>query len=284
MHVVPRKLALFVAASLAVAGNAQSQSSSEILQRMLDAHVERADGVDNYTLVQEVMGFESEMYFEKEMAEGLPMFRLRQTKMGGRVITQPDADDAGWERMYQLLPELMERAEYVGRGEAHGFRVHVIEIRNLDEVDFAPIPESDGSEFAPETMRLHVDADQWIVRRAELSGSVTSEGQQHDFTADVEMTDYRDVEGMLHPHLVTMSVSGLADAMGVSNEDMAEMREQLEEMKKQMEQMPEAQRKMMEQMMSQRMAGLEQMLGDSGDGAMTIEMRVKELRVNSGRP
>jgi hypothetical protein len=277
-------MVLYIAVAVAAAGSAHGQSASQILQHMLDAHVQRAERVDNYTLIQEVMGFDSEMYFEKETVDGLPMFHLRQTKVGGRTISQPDADDAGWERMYQLLPELMERADYAGRGDVHSFPVHVIEVRDLHEVDFAPIPDSEGSEFVPETMTLHVDADQWIVRRAELSGSMTANGQQHDFTADVEMTDYREIEGMLHPYVVTVKVSGLADAMGMSEEDMAELREQLEEMKQQMEQMPEAQRKMVEQMMSQRMAGLEQMLGNSGDGAMTIEMRVKELLVNSGRP
>ncbi|MGD8728020.1 MAG: hypothetical protein PVH40_10265, partial [Gemmatimonadales bacterium] len=89
---------------------------------------------------------------------------------------------------------------------------------------------------------------------------------------------------MLHPFLVTVEVRGLADAMGVSPQEMAELREQLDEMKKQLAEMPEAQRKMVEGMMEQRMAGLEQMLQNSGDGAMTIEMRVKELRVNSGPP
>jgi hypothetical protein len=265
-------------------GSAHGQSAQDVLQQMLDTYVERSEGVENYTLVQEVMGFESEMYFEKETMDGLPMFRLRQSKVGGRVINQPDADDMGWERMYQLMPELMQRAEYVGRGDAAGFPVHVVSVRNLHEIDFSPLPESEGSDFVPETMTLHVDADEWIVRRAELSGTMTAEGQQHDFTADVAMTDYREVGGMLHPFLVTVNVKGLAEAMGVSSENMAELRQQLDEMKKQMEQMPEAQRQMMERMMQQQMANVEQMLEGDGDGGMTIEVRVKDLLVNGGPP
>jgi len=104
----------------------------------------------------------------------------------------------------------------------------------------------------------------------------------NDFTATTDLTDYREVEGMWHPFLVTVKVSGLAEATGVDDAEMARLRAQVDEMKKQMEQMPEAQRKMMEQMMEQRMSGFEEMLQGAGDGTMTIEVRVKELRVNSG--
>ena len=276
-------LAPIMLAATAV-GTAHGQSAQEVLQHMLDTYVERSQGVENYTLVQQVMGFESELYFEKEMMDGLPVFRLRQSKVGGRVISQPDADDMGWERMYQLMPELMQHAEYVGRADAQGFPVHVVAVRNLHEIDFSPLPESEQADFVPETMTLHVDADQWIVRRAELSGTMIAEGEQHDFTADVAMTDYREVGGMLHPFLVTVNVQGLAEAMGMDSEKMAELQQQLEAAKKQMEQMPEAQRKMMEDMMQQQMANLEQMLEGDGEGGMTIEVQAKELLVNSGPP
>jgi hypothetical protein len=284
MRHVARSLLLPVVLALATAGTAQGQSAQDVLQHMLDTYVERSEGVEDYTLVQEVMGFESEMYFEKETLDGLPMFRLRQSKVGGRVLTQPDEDDMGWERMYQVMPELMQRAEYVGRADAGGFPVHVVAVRSLHEIDFSPLPESEGSDFVPETMTLHVDADQWIVRRAELSGTMTAEGKQHDFTADVAMTDYREVGGMLHPFLMTVNVQGLAEAMGMDSEKMAELQQQLEAAKKQMEQMPEAQRQTMERMMQQQMANLEQMMEGDGEGGMAIEVRVKDLRVNSGPP
>ena len=61
-----------------------------------------------------------------------------------------------------------------------------------------------------------------------------------------------------------------------------ETRKQYEEMKKQMAEMPEEQRKMMESMMKGQMEQFEQML--SKDGPMSIEVTVKELRVNSGPP
>ena len=282
MRHAARILLPLLAIAFAVTDSARGQSAAEIFQRMLETHVQHAEGVENYTLVQEVMGFESEMYFEKETMNGLPVFRLRQSNVGGRVISQPDEDDAGWERLYQLVPELTQRSEYLGRSETHGYPVHVIDVSNLHEIDFLPIPGSDEADFVPDRMTLHVDADQYIVRWAEITGTMTANGEQHDFTASTDLTDYREVGGMLHPFLVTVKVSGLAEAMGVDDEEMAQLRGQIEEMKKQMEQMPEAQRKMLEQMVEQQMAGLEQMLQGGGEGAMTIEVRVKELLVNSG--
>jgi hypothetical protein len=61
-----------------------------------------------------------------------------------------------------------------------------------------------------------------------------------------------------------------------------ETRKQYEEMKQKMAELPEDQRKMMESMMKGQMEQFEQML--SKDGPMSIEVTVKELRVNSGPP
>ncbi len=282
MRVPARCLHLVVLITLFVSGSLHSQSAGEVLQRMLDTHLRQSANVENYTVVQEVMGFETQLYFEKELVNDQPTFRLRQSRVGGRIISQPEDDAAGWERLYQLIPELTRRAEYVGRSETHGFPVHVIEVRGLQELEFSPIPDSDEADFVPEKMLLHVDADRWIVRWAELTGTVTTRGGQHDFTATTDLTDYRDIEGLVHPFLITVRVIGLAEAMGVADTDMAQLRAQIEEMKKQMEQMPEAQRRMMEQMLEQRLAGFEDMLEGGGEGAMTVEIRVKELRVNSG--
>ena len=80
---------------------------------------------------------------------------------------------------------------------------------------------------------------------------------------------------MLHPFLMDVTVEGFGEAMD------PEMQEQLAEMKRELEQMPEAQRKMVEQMMRAQIENLEQM-GD--EGGMKIQIKVKELRVNSGPP
>ncbi len=62
---------------------ASAQSPADIVERMLDAYERNTASVENYTVVQEVMGIESELYFEKEMIEGRPVFQLRGSSSAG---------------------------------------------------------------------------------------------------------------------------------------------------------------------------------------------------------
>lgn len=53
---------------------ALAQSGEEIARTALERYAERVSGVDDYTVVQEVMGEEVTLHFEKEMEDGFPTF------------------------------------------------------------------------------------------------------------------------------------------------------------------------------------------------------------------
>jgi len=284
MSTTPRVLVSSIALTLTLAVGAAAQSAADILTRTLEAYEHRMDGIDNYTLVQDVMGMESVMYFEKEVTGGRPVVHLKRMTVGGRSMSTAGDAEKGWDQFYAMVPELASHAHYLGREEVHGFPVHVVEVRDLQDLDFIDVPHPEDADFRLETAKLFIDADQWVMRRAEIAGQVTTNGQHHDVTSVTDLTDYREVHGMLYPFLVTVQMQGLGAAMGMSDADMAEARKQLDEMKQQMERMPEAQRAMMEQMLRQQTAAMEQMLGGEGGNGMTVEMRVKRVDVNSGPP
>ena len=77
---------------VALAPGLGAQSASDIVGRMLDEYARRAERVDDYTLVQQVMGFETVSYFEKEMVDGRPVFRLRGGTTAGTARRPPDED------------------------------------------------------------------------------------------------------------------------------------------------------------------------------------------------
>jgi len=280
----PRILVSLLALTLILAVGSAAQSAADILNRTLETYEHRMEGIDNYTLVQEVMGMESVMYFEKEVAGGRSVVHLKHMTVAGRSMNTTGDAEKGWDQFYAMVPEFASHSHYLGRDEVQGFPVHVVEVRDLHELDFIDVPQPDDAEFRWDTAKLFIDSDQWVVRRAEIAGQVTTNGQSHDVTSVTDLKDYRDVHGMLHPFLVTVQMQGLGAAMGVYDADMAEARKQLDEMKKQMDQMPEAQRAMMEQMLRQQTAAMEQMLGGGGGNGMTVEMRVKRLDVNTGPP
>jgi len=280
----PRVLVSLLALTLILAVGSAAQSAADILNRTLETYEHRMEGIDNYTLVQEVMGMETVMYFEKEVNAGRPFVHLRHMMVAGRSMNTTGGAEKGWDQFYAMVPEFASHAHYLGQDEVQGYPVHVVEVRDLHELDFIDVPQPDDADFRWDTAKLFIDSDQWVVRRAEIAGQVTTNGQSHDVTSVTDLKDYRDVHGMLHPFLVTVQMQGLGAAMGVSDADMAEARKQLDEMKQQMDQMPAAQRAMMEQMLRQQTAAMEQMLGSGGGSGMTIEMRVTRLDVNTGPP
>ena len=256
--------------------NTQAQSAADVINAMVSAYEKNAENVDNYTLVQETMGVETVSYFEKEMISGHPDFRLRQTSAMGMVVKPEDAEEGRWDQFYAMAPELIARATYEGRDDVGGNAVHVVSVTDLNEIGFGPGATQGNQDFEPQRAKLFIDVDESLMRRMVFEGQMTKDGQTHDITSTVDFQDYREVEGMVQAFLITVSMQGLGGSMD------DESRKQYEEMKKELAEMPEEQRKMVEKMMQGQLAQYEQMM--EGEGGMTVEMRVKELRVNSGPP
>ena len=275
MLVPARVLSAALVIVVALPAAARAQSAADILNRMLSEYESRSQGVENYTIVQETMGMETVTYFEKETVDGHPVFRLRSTQAAGMVMTEHDSENDGWDEFYSLAPQMVSHAEYQGRERIEGRDVHVVVVNDLDEIGFGQGPAPEDADFQPERGRFYVDAEQWVVRRMEFEGSMTTQGETHEVKSIADFRDFREMDGMLHPFLMDVTVEGLGEAMDPA------MQQQLEEMKRELEQMPGAQRKMVEQMMKAQIENLEQM-GD--EGGMKIQIKVKELRVNSGPP
>jgi hypothetical protein len=108
-----------------------------------------------------------------------------------------------------------------------------------------------------------------------MEGEMESDGQKQPFSMTSLMTDYREVEGMLHPFLISVLVEGAIP--GMSEGEVEELRQQMADMEKQLAEMPESQRAMVEGMMKPQMERLEQMLGGGG---MEVTIQTKEVRVN----
>ena len=115
------RLAIFgTVARLAVAiptAPLSAQSASDIVERMLSEYARRAEGVENYTLIQDAMGFETISYFVKEMDEGRPVFRLQRTLAGG--MDASGDGDGSLDEISSKGDEPEARAVYVGVRRAH---------------------------------------------------------------------------------------------------------------------------------------------------------------------
>ena len=271
MRLALRRFLLAAASTALVAVPSSAQSPKEIFDRMLAEYERQIAGVDNYTVVQEMMGMQAVMYFEKEIVDGRPMMRLKQSSVGG--VTSASDEEDSLNELYAMMPELVDHATYGGRDRVDGHAVHVVNVTNLQDLEFS---RSMGDEdFTPTDGTFYVDAEQWIPRRMRFAGEMHTEEGPRTVTSVIDLLDYREVGGMLHPYRTTIQVEGLGEAID------PEMRAQYEEMKQQLADLPESQRAMAERMMKGQMEQIEKMMAG---GAMTVETIVSDVRVNQGPP
>lgn len=265
--------ALFVAVAPAAL---TAQSAQDVLDRMLAEYDRRAVGIDNYTVVQDVMGQSMSMYLEKDASGAHAVYRTRKIVVDG--LGEQSLTDRSQEadEFWAMLPELAAKAKSGGKETIDGHTTHVVALNDMAQTRFGRNFAPGDAEFTPRRSTLYVDADLWVPRRMVFEGTMTSQGKEADVTMTIDLRDIRDIDGLLHPFVTAVRIDGLGQAID------PEMRQQYEQMKKQLAEMPESQRQMVEQMMKGRMEQMEQLM--AGDGGMNIEMVVKELRVNAGPP
>jgi hypothetical protein len=264
------KLAFLLVAVLGTGVSAQSVS--DIVEQMYDAYEAQASGIDNYTLVQSAMGFETTTYFEKEMIDGRPVFVMRSgSAQGANLNFGLGSDDGAMGNMYEIGPELVEHGRYMGRESIGGSDVHVLQIDDLSQISIAQQSAPGEMDFQARSGTVYVDTELMIPRRLQFVGDATTSNGVHEVTFQIESGDVRNIDGLLVPFHSTMQISGLQAMMD------PETQAQLQQMEEQLAQLPPEQREMMERMMGDQLEQLRQMAAGGGD-TMSIEV------VNSGPP
>jgi hypothetical protein len=130
----------FLAAALLLicAHGASGQSARQVLESAAERYQQRMQGIENYTLVQDVMGMESILYFEKETVEGVPFFQVRAARVGGNSISLDD--DQTLANPYRTFMDFAERARHGGTEAVDGRQAHRIVVEDFTGLDFNPSP------------------------------------------------------------------------------------------------------------------------------------------------
>lgn len=269
-----RALALTSLALVIATAPASSQDASEIIDRMLAEYEARAEGIDDYTVVQSFMGFEATSYFVKQMRDGRPVFELQSVATDADEMEDPGPGSL--DDIYAVGDDFKENAEYVGRETVDGSDTHVLDITDLENTELGQQIGQD-SEFRPVSGRFFIDAELYVPRRMVLDGELTNEDGVHDVTMTMDMEDYREHEGLLLAHRTVMTVEGLGAALD------EEARAQFEEMERELAEMSPEQRRMVESMMSDQLDQFRAMMSGE-DEPMVVEVQVSQVRVNAGPP
>jgi hypothetical protein len=268
---------------------AHAQSAKSILDRMVAEYERRAAGITDYTLVQETSGVTMVTYMVKDMVNGHPVFRPTSTSVEGTAPTQmPMSQDrmAASNDIVAMADKLAAHAEYAGQEMIDGQQTDVIVLNDLSGLDLGPGSQAKNAEMTMKRGKMYVDATLWFPRRIEFYGTAKTEHGTSDVTMVMDLSDFRETDGLLQPYHTTAKISGLMGAMDPEMQKKLadpETQKQIAEMKKQLASMPEAQRAMMEKMMKGKLDQLEKMTSAGGD-TVTVETVVKEVRVNAGPP
>ena len=167
---------------LTFAPPAAPQSAAAVIESAMAQFEERAAGIENYTVIQDVNGFEVTNYFEKRMIDGRPTFVL----VGGH-----GADEEGEGEFYHGFMKVADRATLGGIETIDGHRCHVVQVDDLSGIDFDPNATADEEDFKPRSGRFFLDSSDYFVRKLHLEGEFEREGQMRPVTMEM-VNDMRD--------------------------------------------------------------------------------------------
>lgn len=220
-----------------------------------------------------------------EGAAGGAQQRLMQKGMESLLSSTSDDGTAEIALEAELVRAIMPRARLAGTDEVDGQRCRLLEVTDLDGIQFG-----EGSEdFSPTHMTMCVDPEERVFRRSVLEGDARLDGEMHPLRIEILEQDHRQVESMVEPFRRVIRVSGMMEAMAAADpEQMADMRkamEQMEQMEEQLARMPPEQRRMVEAQMGPMREQMQRMMGGMEEGgAMEMLLEIRDLRVNQGPP
>lgn len=292
---MPRRLskrprALAVGAALLAAGGlavapAAAQSGGEVLETALERYEQRMAGVENYTVVQEVLGAEHTTYFEAEEVDGRKVFRPVPVGVEEEAVQQATVSEGQsiqqeqWSDPYQVLTEVTDRAELAGKEAVDGEETFVVTVDDFSGTSLAESVSPAQGSFQARSGTFYIDDDDYLLLKLTMEGTQQIAGGSHDVAVVAFFSDYREVDGVVHPFRAEIRADGFQT--GYSEEELENARRQMEELREQMESMPESQRSMMEGMLGPQMEKFQEMLAT---GTMNFTVTVKEIRVNAGPP
>lgn len=248
----------FMAAALTacLAAPVAAEDARQIFDAARKAYEQRVAAVDSVTLVQETMGVESTTRLTKMVADD-----GEYVEMGGQLSST-----------YRHFDQMAKSAEVRGTEQVDGHPCWVVDVADLGGTR---INAEGAADFEAQDGTLYVDKEQLVVRRMLMNGVTRRRGAKTPFSMEMQLKDYREVKGWIHPFRTEITLRGGGD--GAPSDDMAAMRQGMAELEKHLASMPPEQRRQMEQMMKGRIPEFEQT--DEGD-AMKVTVIVKEIRVN----
>jgi hypothetical protein len=190
-------------------GSVEAQSVAEVIEGMYAAVERQAASVQDYTLSQQVMGFDTYSYFEKELVDGHPVFRLQMSDGAGFSFGL-GGEDVGLGDVFVYGPKFLEHGIYAGTEQIGSFTVHVLAVEGDAAAEIVPPRGPDQVEYRPRAVRLYVDDQMLVPRRIVLEGDAVTDVGPQPLGIQLDMQNYLPIESMLVPFKTTLQIAGMS--------------------------------------------------------------------------
>lgn len=252
-----------------------SQSPEEIMNRMISQYSNSLDGIETMMTVSSMDGFmatdvpDTTYYRKVTLEDGTQVFE--DVSSGGDT---PGADYWNFKENFETISE---NSTYEGTETIDGNEAHVIFIEDVSALYGETMGEMEnGGQGEPQSGRFYIDADDYVPLR--MSFDVQFEGE-YSGTVDVNMRDYRSVDGIQMAFLTEIAMEGISDQF--SAEDLAEAREGMRELREQLENASGMQKRIMERAVKPQLERMEKILEE---GSMTMSITIVEAQTNVSIP
>lgn len=248
-----------------------AQSPQEILDRMIERYTNSIEDVETMMMITRMEGFmETEAdttYYRKVETDGFPTMQV--------VSSGSQSPGANYYNFHDNYDALVENSTYEGTETVNGREAYVLFIEDVTALydDVVTTPEGqEQQEAQPQSGRMYIDTEDYIPIR--MSFDINYD-EEYTGTADMVMSDIRNVDGMLIPFQMEMRIEGISDSM--SAEDMAEAQQSMKDLEEQMENATGMQKRIMERVVKPQMERLQKILEE---GAMTMTTIIEDVQTN----
>ncbi len=185
----------------------RSQTVPQVVEGMYAAAERQAAGVEDYTLTQVVMGTETFSYFEKELIDGHPVFRMQMSDGAGFSLSLA-GEDYGLGDVFVYGPRLIEHGRYAGTEQLGNFNVHVLAVDDAATLEIVPPTQAGDAAFTAKSLRLYVDTTLMMPRRIVLVGDAATAAGPAELTIQIDLQSFLPIESLWVPFKTTLQVAG----------------------------------------------------------------------------
>lgn len=248
-----------------------AQNPEDIMNRMTSQYSSSLSGIETMMTISSMDGFmqtdtpDTTYYRKVTLEDG--------TNVLEDVSSGDDVPGANYWNFKENFDTITENSTYEGTETIDGREAHVIFIEDISALYGQTMGEMEGGEQGePQSGRFYIDTDDYVPLR--MSFNVQFDGE-YNGTVDVNMKDYRSVDGIQMAFLTEIAMEGISDQF--SAEELAEAKEGMRELREQLENASGMQKRIMERAIKPQLERMENILED---GNMTMSVTILEAQTN----